>query len=178
MGFSLVTDVGIEEIAINRHGDKIFISSGDSLLFDRFVKCFDFIIEQSKLRVAELTEIENRFSGKDDTEDEIKMAVEMSHVNVDFSTKAIQMIDGIFGEGTVRKYFRDHYEKIPSFLPGVDCFMEFIEKMSPIMEDIFGKLIMERDEASKERMAKYTPQDHKKPQAPKKKRSLSSGGTQ
>ena len=146
MGFSLATDLGIEEIAINRHGDKIFISAEDSTLFDRFVNCFDFIIKQSKSRAAELDEIEKKYEGKKDTESEI------------------ETIDGVFGEGTVRKYFCDHYEKIPSFLPGVDCFMEFLDKISPIMEEIFGKVIKGREEASRARMAKYQPQDHKKPQ--------------
>ena len=164
MGFSLATDLGIEEIAINRHGDKIFISAEDSTLFDRFVNCFDFIIKQSKSRAAELDEIEKKYEGKKDTESEIEMAVEMSRVNVEFSTEAAKTIDGVFGEGTVRKYFCDHYEKIPSFLPGVDCFMAVLDKISPIMEEIFGKVIKGREEASRARMAKYQPQDHKKPQ--------------
>lgn len=164
MGFNLATDLSIEEITINKHGDKIFISAEDSTLFDRFVNCFDFIIEQSKSKVTELTEIEKKYDGKEDTESKIKMSVEMSRVNVGFSNEAVKMIDGIFGEGTVRKYFCDHYEKIPSFLPGIDCFMEFFDKVSPAMEKIFGKMIKGRKEASRARMAKYQPQDHKKPQ--------------
>ncbi len=164
MGFSLETGLSVEEITINKHGDKIFVSAEDATLFDRFVKCFDFIIKQSKKRAAEVEEIEKKYSGKDSIEDKIEMTVEMSRVNVEFSNEATNMIDGIFGEGTIRKYFRDHYEKIPSFLPGVDCFMEFLDKISPVMEEVFGKTIKGREEASKARMAKYKPQDHKKPQ--------------
>lgn len=164
MGFNLATDLSIEEITINKHGDKIFISAEDSTLFDRFVNCFDFIIKQSKSRAAELAEIEKKYVGKEDAESEIEMAVEMSRVNVEFSTEAVKMIDGVFGEGTVQKYFCDHYEKIPSFLPGIDCFMEFLDKISPIMEDVFGKMIKGREEASRARMAKYQTLDHKKSQ--------------
>jgi len=164
MGFNLETGLSVEEITINRHGDKIFVSSEDATLFDRFVNCFDFIIKQSKKRAAEVEEIEKKYAGKDSIENEIEMAVEMSRVNVDFSNEAAKMIDGIFGEGTIRKYFRDHYEKIPSFLPGVDCFMEFLDKISPVMEEVFGKMIKGREEASKARMEKYKPQDHQKPQ--------------
>lgn len=164
MGFNLATDLSVEEITVNKHGDKIYISAEDSTLFDRFVNCFDFIIKQSKSKAAELAEIEKKYEGKKDTESEIEMAVEMSRVNVGFSTEAVRTIDGVFGEGTVRKYFRDHYEKIPDFLPGTDCFMEFLDKISPIMEDIFGKMIKGREEASRARMAKYQSQDHKKPQ--------------
>ncbi len=164
MGFSLETGLNVEEITINKHGDKIFVSPEDTNLFDRFVNCFDFIIKQSKIKDEEVKEIEKKYSGKDDIENEIEMTVEISRVNVGFSNEAVKKIDDIFGDGTVKKYFRDHYEKIPSFLPGVDCFMEFMDKISQIMEKIFEKTIKGREEASKERMAKYQPQDHKKPQ--------------
>lgn len=164
MAFNLGTQLNIEEITVNKHGDKIFVSPEDSNLFDNYVKCFDFIIKQSNENSAKVEEIEKKYEGKDDTESQIAMAVGISKVNVDFSESAIKAIDDIFGEGTVKKYFREHYEKIQNFLPGVDCFMDFFEQMSPAMEEIFGKLIKGREKASKERMAKYQPQDHKKPQ--------------
>ncbi len=165
MEYSIGTNLETEEIKINQHGDKIYISAGDSALFDRFVNCFDFIIKESKENESKIFEIENKHEGKDGVEDEIEMIVEMSRVNVGFSNKAVEQIDGIFGEGTVRKYFRDHYEKIPSFLPGVDCFMEFLEQISPVMEKIFERTVKNRELASKARMAKYQPQDHEKPQS-------------
>lgn len=162
MGYSLGTSLKIEEVEVNQHGDKIYISGEDSTVFDRFVNCFDFIIKQAKEKEAELVGIEKKYDGKDSVEDEIEMVVEMSRVNVDFSNKAVEQIDGIFGEGTVKKYFRDHYEKIPSFLPGVDCFMDFLEQISPVMEKIFGQTVKNRELASKARMSKYQPQDHKR----------------
>lgn len=162
MGFNLSTGLNIEEITLNKQGDKIYVSPEDANLFDNYVKCFDFIVKQSKENNAKVTEIEKKYDGKDNTESEIEMTVELSRVNVEFSEAAIKAIDDIFGNGTVRKYFRDHYENIPSFLPGVDCFMEFFDKMSPAMEEIFGKLIKGREQDSKARMAKYKPQDHKR----------------
>ena len=164
MAFNLSTELSIEEITLNKHGDKIFVSSEDSALFDNYVKCFDFIVKQSKSKQAEIEEIEKKYDGKEDIESEIEMVVELSRVNVDFANAGIKEIDGIFGDGTVRKYFRDHYEKIESFLPGVDCFMDFFDQMSPVMEHLFGKVVKDREKASKARMAKYQPQDHKRKQ--------------
>ncbi|MCM1416682.1 MAG: hypothetical protein NC430_12265 [bacterium] len=164
MGFNLETTLQIEEVTVNKQGDKIYISAEDSTLFDRYVKCFDFIVKESKVNSEELTKIENKYEGKEDIESQIEMAVEMSRVNVEFSDKAVKEIDGIFGEGTIRKYFREHYEKIPDFLPGTDCFIDFLENITPVMETIFDRVMKNREAASKARMAKYTPQDHKKPQ--------------
>ncbi len=43
------------------------------------------------------------------------------------------------------------------------CHVFFLEKMTPIMEDIFNRKMERREKASKTLMAKYQPQDHKKP---------------
>lgn len=162
MAYSLSTKLGLEEITLNEHGDKIYISADDSALLDNYVKCFDSVLGQANESEKKIAEIEKKYEEKEDVESQILMAVEASRVYVEFSENAAKEIDNIFGDGTVRKYFRDHYEKIPSFLPGVDCFMDFFEQMSPVMEEVFGKTIKNRDEASKARMAKYKPQDHKR----------------
>lgn len=161
MGFNFATNLNIEEVTINQHGDKIYISADDAKMFDEFIKCFDFIIERSSASEKEISEIEKKYEGKEETKDSIKMAVEMSQVNVAFSNEAATSIDGIFGENTVKKYFRDHYEKIPSFLPSVDCFLDFFEQITPVMEQLFDRKMKDREKASKARMAKYKPVERK-----------------
>lgn len=164
MGHSVGTTLGLEEVEINTHGDKITISPDNSVMLDNFVKCFDSITKMSDQCADKVTEIEKKYAGKEGVENDIAMAVEISAVNVDFSKKSITAIDSIFGEGTIRMYFRDHYEKVQGFLPGLACFMDFFIQMAPVMEDIFGKMSQNITQLSKARMAKYQPQDHKKPQ--------------
>lgn len=161
---SIGTTLGLEVIEINSHGDNITISPDDSAMLDNFVKCFDSIIKMSDENAGKIAEIEKKYAGKDGIENDIAMSVEISAVNVDFSNNSVEAIDSIFGKGTIRMYFRDHYEQIPDFLPGLACFMDFFTQISPVMEDIFGKMSSNITELSKARMAKYQQQDHKRPQ--------------
>lgn len=150
----------VDEISLNKHGDKIEISGDDAALFDKFAKGYDKIVKMSEEMPGKLEAVEKEFSEKDD----ISKAVAMSRVRVDFCEKAIGIIDDIFGEETAKKSFRDYYDSIPDFLPDEDLFIAFFEKLTPIMEDIFNRKLERQKKASKQRMAKYQPQDHKKPQ--------------
>lgn len=152
----------IDEITLNRHGDKIQVSADDASLFDRFAKGYDKIVKMADEMPGKLEAVEKEFDGKEDSD--IPKAVSMSRARVDFCEKAIGIIDEIFGEGTAKKSFRDGYETITDFLPDEDLFIAFFEKMTPIMEDIFNRKLERQEKASKARMAKYQPQDHKKPQ--------------
>lgn len=150
----------VDEIILNKHGDKIQISADDASLFDKFANRYDKIIKMAGEMPGKLEVIEKEFDGKEDSN--IEKAVAMSRVRVDFCEKAIGIIDDIFGEGTAKKSFRDGYEAMPDFLPDEDMFIAFFEKMTPIMEDIFNRKMERQEKASKDRMAKYQPQGHKR----------------
>ena len=164
MAHSIGTTLNFEEVTINTHGDKIFISPDDSSMMRNFVDCFQNIIKMSDECDKKADEIKKRYEGKEEMEDDIAMMSEICTLHVDFSNDSIKQIDGIFGDGTIRTYFRDHYEKIPNFLPGMACFMDFFSQMNPVMEYIFGKTASNIEQLSKARMEKYQPQDHKRPQ--------------
>lgn len=150
----------IDEITLNKHGDKIQISADDASLFDRFANGYDKIVKMADEMPGKLEAAEKEFEGKEDSN--IEKAVALSRVRVEFCEKAIAVIDNIFGEGTAKKSFRDGYEAMPDFLPDEDMFIMFFEKMTPIMEDIFNRKMERHEKASKARMAKYQPQDHKR----------------
>lgn len=152
----------IDEITLNKHGDKIQISADDASLFDRFARGYDSIVKIADEMPGKLEAAEKDFEGKEDSGTE--KAVALSRVRVEFCEKAIGVIDDIFGDGTAKKSFRDGYEANPDFLPDEDMFIMFFEKMTPIMEDIFNRKMERQEKASKARMAKYQPQDHKPPQ--------------
>ena len=141
-----------DEISLNSQGDKIYVSGDDAALWDRFVKG----LEEIQKMKDELPE--------DAGEGEISGASTFSSDRIEFCKKGVSVIDGIFGEGTARKAFRDYYESIPGFLPDEWKFIAFFEVMIPIMEDIFNRKIERSEKEAKKHMAKYQPQDHKKPQ--------------
>lgn len=139
-----------DEIALNKHGDKIFVSGDDAKLWDRFIKgCEE--IQGMKDNLPD-----------DAGTDEVTQVSQMSDERVAFCKKGLEIIDGIFGEGTAKKSFRDYYESIPDFLPDEWKFIAFFDTMIPIMEDIFKRKLERGEKESKQRMAKYQPQDHKR----------------
>ncbi|MCI9082838.1 MAG: hypothetical protein HFI70_11215 [Lachnospiraceae bacterium] len=151
----------IDEITLNKHGDKILISGDDANLWDKFCQGYKKIEEMADEVPKKMDELEKKYPGADN-EISSKQIVETSRVRVEFCENAIAVIDNIFGEGTAKKSFRDYYESIPDFLPDEDKFIAFFETMTPIMEDIFKRKIERSQKESKRRMAKYQPQDHKR----------------
>jgi len=160
--YNLILDgAEIDEITLNKHGDKIQISADNASIFERFANGYNKIGKMADEMSNKLDEIEKEYASKEDVN--IPKAVSMSKVRTDFCKRAIEIIDDIFGEGTAKKSFRDEYETMPDFLPDEDMFVMFFEKMTPIMEHIFNRKMERREKASKTLMAKYQPQDHKKP---------------
>lgn len=151
------------KIELNERGDYAAISLDDSTLFDRFVAGFKHLAQLSDEMPDKIAEIEKKYADKEDFTSAVDRTLEISKVNVSFSEEASKVVDGIFGADTLKKYFRNIYEEIPDFLPDADCILEFFEKITPEMEKLFDRKVEARTAASKARMAKYQPQDHKKP---------------
>lgn len=154
-------------IELNEAVDTIAISADSPLLFDKFAAGCKSIYDMADSIQAKTKDIEKRYEGKEDLPSIMESALEISEINVNFSKDAVTIIDGIFGEGTVRKYFKEHYDNVPDFIPDAYCIIEFLEKITPVVENVFNRNIERRTQESKARMAKYQPLDHKKPQRKK-----------
>lgn len=132
------------------NGDYITVSGNDISIIERFLSAGE-----------ELEALANEMekSNADADEKDYKKAIEdRKH----FSEKAAQIMDDVFGEGTTRKFFGDVYEVIPDFQPDLECFMDFWDSLIPVIERLSEHKIKLEKLASKQRMAKYVPQDHKK----------------
>lgn len=156
-------NTGLLKIELNSAGDYIVVSADNPVFFDNFAAGFKHIADMADEIPAKLDEIEKKYREKDNFEATMDKALEISKINLQFSKDAVRIIDNIFGEGTIKKYFRDVMEEIPDFLPDVDCILDFFEKITPEIEKLFHRKIEERNKKSKARMAKYQPQDHEKP---------------
>lgn len=155
--------VNIIKMELNDFGDYVMIPADEPTFFDRFVTGYKNIIELADGIPAKIEEIEKKYEGKEDFHSSIDKITEMSAVNVNFSEEAVKIINGIFGDDVIEKYFREVYEAVHSFLPDADCIIDFFEKITPVIEKIFNQKMERQDKQRKARMAKYQPQDHKKP---------------
>lgn len=157
------SDVGILKIEVNNDGEYIALSADDTALFDRFAAGLIHIAEMSDATAKKIGEIEKQYDGQDGFRADMDRITAISRENVAFSKEAVEVVDGIFGEGTIKKLFRDTYKEIPDFLPSAPLFTDFFEQITPYMEKLFDRKLSVQKQLSKTRMEKYQPQDHKKP---------------
>lgn len=155
------------EIELNESGDSIVISADSTTMFDKFVTGYKGIYDLADSIPAKIKDVEKKYDGKEDFPSEIEKTVEISRINVDFSKDAVRIMDGIFGEGTIKKYFKVMYDKIPDFIPDAYCILEFMEKIVPVIERVFERHIERRKNENAARMARYQPRDHNRPQRKK-----------
>lgn len=141
-------DVIITRVVFD-NGSCIYVSGNDVSIIMRFLKAGDELEELKK----EEDKIKDEYGEK-----EYEEAIE---IRMNISKRASEIMDGVFGEGTTDKYFGDVIELIPTFIPDVECFLGYWDAFIPLIERMMGH---KEKLASKKRMAKYQPQDHKRKQ--------------
>lgn len=142
--------VQLTKVYVGGGDDYIVVSGNDISIIDRFLAAGD----ELESLAAELDKKESEAR-----EGDYKKEMEIRR---EFSEKATAIMDGVFREGTTRKFFGDVYDVIPNFQPDAECFIDFWDSLIPVIERLADHKIKLEKLASKQRMAKYQPQDHKK----------------
>ena len=142
--------VTLTKVYVGGGDDFIVVSGNDISIIDRFLAAG----EELEALADDLDK-----KGSEIGENDYKKEME---VRREFSEKAAEIMDGVFGEGTTRKFFGDVYEVIPNFQSDLECFFDFWDKLIPVIERLSEHKIKLEKLASKQRMAKYQPGDHKR----------------
>ena len=143
--------VMLTKVYVGGGDDYIVVSGNDISIIDRFLAAG----EELEILSEELDKKESNI-GEDDHKKEMEIRLE-------FSKKAAKIMDDVFGDGTTRKFFGDVYDVIPNFQPDAECFIDFWDSLIPVIERLSEHKVKLEKMASKQRMAKYVPQDHKRP---------------
>lgn len=136
-------NVKLYKVELNDRGDFIEISTADTELFDRFVETYIQISDAAKDLLLRRKEIDKDCTISGNREKNMRKI----RANVRFCEESSEKIDCVFGQGTLRKYFRRLYEEVPYFLPGTECFIDFFKQMAPALECFFERKINEKDKA-------------------------------
>ena len=159
MEYSIRSKSNAIKIELNDRGDYIARHPGNAKMFDNFARGYDKIMKLADEMPKRINLINQDQSGQEEKEqNEINEKVTAEYVS--FSEQFIEIIDSIFGAGTIHKYFIHLYEEVHDFVPDVACAEDFFEQITPAIEQIFDKHLKKRKAA----MAKYQPQDHKRSQ--------------
>ena len=156
----LQSDIEIIEVEINEYGDKIKIAAGkaNTTTFDKFTSMCKKLIEKSEESARKEADITDKYKEKNDTNAFYDKLQELSSLEREFVENATRCIDEVFGEGTIKKYLRMFYEELEDFSPSTTCIFDFIEQITPVMEEAFDQKSL----FDKSKIKKYAPQDHRK----------------
>ncbi len=136
----------LAKVFLNSDDDYIYINEKDATIFDRFAAFMKWLEEkEADIRKKE-EEYEKRFGkdivkvGEDGEVEDVNADafVQFSRLRTETYKESAGRIDDIFGEGTLRKYFRKFYEVNPDFVPDDECLYDFIEEMTPILNELFA----------------------------------------
>lgn len=126
------------KLELNDYGDYVVVSPSDDALFERFAAGSKQVSDMAGRVSRELKIINRKCEEKTDFDAVCEKVEKAAKIQVQFSKDAIKIIDSIFEEGTVRKYFRKFYEQDPNFLPSVEYFTDFFEQIRPAMEQLLS----------------------------------------
>lgn len=142
--------VQLTKVYIGSGDDFIVVSGNDMSIIDRFI-----IAGEDLEALGNEADEKEKSIGENDYRKEIEL-------HKYFSDKAAEIMDGVFGDGATRKFFSDVYAVIPNFQPDLECFLDFWDSLVPVIEKLSEHKIKLEKLASKQRMAKYQPQDYKR----------------
>lgn len=155
--------VRLTKVHFGSGDDYIVVSGNDASLYKDFLDARDKFLLMAKDLEEKEKDIKGKYSGgsTDFTrEDEDKIY----GLKVTLAEETAKIMDGIFGEGTTRKFWGDVYAARPNFIPDVEAIMDYFDALSPVIERMTNHKVDLVNLASKQRMAKYQPRDYKKPQ--------------
>ena len=141
---TMTTQARLIKVVLNDEGDHIAISTDDLPLFDRYIAGLKRIGDMTDEMPEKLEKVEKKYQGMKGQSSAASTAdrvLETARLNIAFSEEVISIFEGVFGEGVLKKYFRKLYEEVPDFMPEAECFTDFIQKMTPVMEELFGRKI-------------------------------------
>ena len=146
--------VTLTKVYIGNGDDFIVVSGNDMSIYLKFVNARNRFmsladsLEKEELKIKEISEEDER---------------ELLKLYRDFSEESERIMDGVFGEGTTRKFWKDVYEVIPDFIPKVEAWTDFFDSLIPVAERLSDHSERLEKLSSMKRMAKYAPQDRKRP---------------
>lgn len=137
----------LQKVYVNEYDDFILINPGDHSFFSKFAEFLSWIDEEGAElnRIAE--EAGKKYQGREmisededgNTEIDTEQFLELAEVRLSACKKCNDRVDALFGQDTLKKYFRVSYEVNPDFVPDLDCIFDFIEEITPALEQIYNQ---------------------------------------
>ena len=133
------------KVIVNEDGEAIYLNPNDSTFMDRFAKFLARLEaktkELEKLGEEKDKQYEGRVMISEEGDVDIEQLLEFTNIQVEALTEIVKEIDELFGQDTVRKFFKPFYEINPEFVPDADCINDFLENIIPAVNDAYNSRI-------------------------------------
>jgi len=133
-------------IIVNDYDDAIYIDINDTTFVNKVINLYQWF-DRAKKRALELSDdYEKAITDLGVTDiDEKEPPIEVLETYKEYNAKVINLhkeiceqFDLVFGDGTMRKYFRKLYEAYgDSFVPDDRCINDFVDEITPVLEQLF-----------------------------------------
>lgn len=154
--------VQLTKVYIGSGDDFIVVSGNDASIYIKFVNARKRFLSLADDLENEEIKIKEKY--KDSESEEISNEDEEKTLQLyrSFSAEAEKIMDGVFGEGTTKKFWGDVYKVIPDFIPKVEAWIDYFDALIPVAEKLSDHSERLEKLSSMRRMAKYQPQDYKR----------------
>lgn len=137
------------KVIVNDNDEYIYINPNDGTFLDRFGRFLAWLEEKT----VELEKLGNekakKYNGKaivteneeGDTEIDIEQLLDFTSIQLEALTEISSKIDSLFGQDTLKKYFRAFYEINPEFIPDADCINDFLNQIIPAVNTAYDARI-------------------------------------
>lgn len=129
---------GVKKIQVNEKGEYITFPMNNQEFVNKVYKIFSDLQSEETMKMADEV----------DKEENIGKKLEIMNA---FTTKFLNAIDELFGQGSCKKIFSEIYEYDEAAIPDVLAITDFFEQLIPLVEK-FGK---ERNKALNEKYNHY-----------------------
>lgn len=141
------------KIYVNEYDDFIFLDKSDTTFTRKFAEFIEWMENKQKELELRGKELDEKYVGKPivsrEEDENIQVDTEqfllLTGMRVDLFKECVERIDGIFGQETIRKYFRLSYEHIPDYIPDDVAICDFLEEITPVLEEIYKEKMKKMD---------------------------------
>lgn len=141
------------KVYVNEADDYIILDRSDTTFTQRFAQFIEWMENKQKELEVKGKELDEKYAGKpivsNGEDGEVHVDTEqfmvLANMRVELFKECVERIDSIFGKDTIRKYFRQAYEHIPDYVPDDTAISDFLEEITPVLEEIFKEKMKKMD---------------------------------
>lgn len=130
---------GIKEdllkVIVNDDDECIYLNPNDSTFMDRFAKFLSWLDVKSRELEKIGEDKAKQYEGKDlvseDGDIDIDQLLEMTDIQLGAVKEISEEVDKLFGQDTLKKFYKPYYSINPEFVPDADCINDFLEQIIP-----------------------------------------------